>query len=182
MAKATYTLPNGTVVHIDGTIEEIQALSTFYGATSAASATGTTGAQVKAKAVPPKTKTKADLGQDGNALDIMAIVNEIKSCEEADLIDANILDGKDLVAKVLIPMFIVHKYFDNAYGLTSGHILKIGVQLGIKLDQGNTSRCLSGAAKAFVMADKVRKKGQATGYKLSRRGIAHIESLLNKGD
>jgi len=168
MVTATYTFPNGTIVNIDGTVEEVQALHAFYDSAP------------QSRSVTKSKVQKSQQPSDDNTIDIIAIVNEIKSCEESDLIELQILNKSNLAAKVILPLYINQKYFENTNNLNSGHVVKITAQLGIKLDQGNVSRCLSGSAKAFVMADSVRKKGQPTGYKLSRKGNTHIEKILSK--
>ena len=177
MVKATYTFPNGTVVDIDGTVEEVQALHAFYETSPQSRSDPESKTRAPRKSSTAK-KSSPDTPDD-NAVDLMAIVNEIKSCEEANLIESKILDKKDQVPRVILPLYVCQKYLENAYSLTSGQIAKIAAQLGIKLDQGNVSRCLSGSAKAYVMADSVRKKGQPTGYKISRRGNTHIEEILS---
>jgi hypothetical protein len=58
MAKASLTLPNGTVVQIEGTVEEVQALLAHYGSgaeQSPVSATGKRDASTARKRRKAKT-------------------------------------------------------------------------------------------------------------------------------
>lgn len=67
---------------------------------------------------------------------------------------------------------------DNAHGLTSGDISQITKGLGIPIHVANVSNTLSKTASKYVMGDKVRKKGQPVGYKLSRRGLKYMQDVL----
>ena len=75
----------------------------------------------------------------------------------------------------------MHKYIDNAYGLTSGEVSQVTTDLGIPIQTPNASRTLSGTASKYVIGDKVRKKGQAVRYKLSRRGVEYFKKVLSGG-
>jgi hypothetical protein len=172
MPKASLTLENGTVVSIEGSAPEIHELLAFYGSVSKAGS-----GHEATPAVHAKSSVK--IGEEnGDEIDLMAIINYIKSCDEAENIDTKILDHTNQLARVLLPMYMVYEHMNNAHGLTSGQISKVTVQLGVPVKLANVSKTLSGAASKYVIGDTVRKNGQAVRYKLSRRGHAYLKEVI----
>jgi hypothetical protein len=170
MAKASITLPNGTVVNIEGTPEEVQHLLEFYSGQPAETPRRHTSKKaVSKKKAAKKTETASE------SVDCTEIVNLIKECDEAEAIEEQILDRTSQVNRTLLPLYIVHEYLDNDHKLTSGEIT---TDLGIPISQPNASRTLSGTASRYVIGDKVKKKGQPVRYKLSRRGVKYIKAVL----
>lgn len=112
------------------------------------------------------------------APDLSEIVNLIKNSDEAEAIEAKILDKVSQVNRILLPLYIVHEYMDNTLSLTSGEVSQITTDLGIPVSQPNASTTLSGTASRYVIGDKVRRRGQAVRYKLSRRGVQYVKSVL----
>ena len=180
MARATLTLQNGTVVNIEGTTEEVRALLDFYGggASHAAPARLKPERKVRRKkgAAPKASQATADAAPaSANLSDIVAMV---KNCEEAEAIEHQVLDRTGQVDRTLLPLYIVHEHFDNAFGLSSGEVNKITTDLGVPLSQPNASKTLSGTASKYVIGDRVRRKGQPVKYRLSRRGVQYIRSVI----
>lgn len=176
MPKASITLENGTVVTIEGTASEVQELLTFYGSAAQKSGNGKPHKPVTTPAVPrPSPNATAEKSED---VDLMAIVNYVKSCDEAENIETKILDQADQISRVLLPMYIVYEHMNNAFGLTSGQINKVTVQLGVPVKPPNVSKTLAGSAAKYVIGDAVRKSGQAVKYKLSRRGHAYLKEVI----
>jgi hypothetical protein len=180
VAKATLTLQNGTVVNIEGTTKEVRALLDFYGggashATSARSKQELTGRRKKVAAPKASEATGDAESPSTNLSDIIATV---KNCEEADAIEHQVLDRTSQVDRTLLPLYIVHEHFDNAFGLSSGDVSKITTDLGVPVSQSNASTTLSGTASKYVIGDRVRRKGQPVKYKLSRRGVKYIRSVI----
>lgn len=175
MPKASLKLENGTVVTIEGSTPEVQELLFFYAPTTqkAASVRPNRGQTRSAISVSPALRSS-----NGGEFDLMAIVNYVKSCDEAEGIEANILDKTNQLARVLLPLYIAHEHMDNAYGLTSGHISKVTVQLGVPVKLSNVSTTLAGSAAKYVIGDTVRKSGQAVKYKLSRRGHLYLKDVI----
>jgi hypothetical protein len=117
--------------------------------------------------------------QDPNLTEGLRVcATRIKDCDEAEQIEARVLDQKDMLNRVLLCLRILHRDFSWTMGLTSGYIEKVTDQLGVKVGISNTSTILSGHAKAFVSGDAVRKQGGAVHYKLNRRGLQWFESAL----
>jgi hypothetical protein len=174
MAGATFKLPNGTVVNIDGSPEEIHKILQLYeGKPSKKNSFAQLTASDKKKTAKKK--------QLENASDnLTKIVNLIKECDEADSIEENIIDRISQVDRVLLPLYIIHKYMDNSIALQSGEISKITKDLGIPISQPNASRTLSGTAARYVMGDKVRKGKQAVKYKLNRRGANYLKGVIQR--
>jgi hypothetical protein len=173
MPKASLTLPTGTIVTIDGTIEDVQRLIALYGETPASKA------KVPRRRTSPRpTRATTDSGGSEQTVDLMEIVNLIKTCPEAERIETTVLDRPDRLSRTLLPLYVVFEYLANKVGLTSGDINKVTTDLGIPVATSNASTTLSSAGTRFVIGDKVRRKGVAVRYKLSRRGVQHMKTLL----
>lgn len=169
MAKATLTLPDGTVVYIEGTQMEVQQLLEFYGHQPTK----------KSMRLPKVDKTKGSDKKDlTGVVDYAEIVRLVKDCDEAETIEKRILDRSSQVDRTLLPLYIVNEYLNNSYGLTSGDVNKVTTDLGIPISQPAASRALSGTAKRYVIGDKMKKKGQPVRYKLSRRGVQYMKAVL----
>jgi hypothetical protein len=175
MPKAKINLNNGTVVEIEGTHEEVQKLLQFYG-TQAIS--------------EPITNQKPQAEHHTNAeptegmqhssieLDLTEIVNLVKTCDEAQSIETQILDRTSEVNRVLLPLYIVNQYLDDAFGLTTIEIATITTDLGIRVFRQNALRALTSSGSRYVIGDRVRKIGTATRYKLNRRGVQYMKDIL----
>ena len=175
MAKAKFTTPQGTSLEITGTPEEIQKFLKIY----EGSITTTTKPSVKKKKLSGK-KIKSE-GNESKSEDILLeIVNKIKDCDEAKEIEENIIDRNSQVDKVLLPLYIIHEYFNNDIALQSGEISKITGDLGIRIKQPNVSRILSETASRYIMGDKVRKARQPVKYKLNRKGQKYIKDVITR--
>jgi len=176
MAKASIQLAEGTSVQIDGSPEEIARVLAFYGGkTSPATPI------VPQKMKQPNVKvaaTERATAETGPSLNLSQIVNLIKTCDEAETIETRILDKSSQLNRILLPLYIICRYLDNAVGLTSGEISQITKELGIPVSQPNASRTLSGTASRYIVGDKVRKKGQPVRYKLSRRGLQYLSEIM----
>ena len=172
MARASITLPNGTVVTIEGTPEEVQQLLKHYGDT------GGKQAPVKSarKAGSPRKPARAASVQEKSPVDLAAIVNLVKTCDEA--IESTILDRSSQVNRTLLPLYVVHEYMNAHVGLSSGDVSRVTRDLGVPITQPNASRTLSTTASKYVMGDGVRKKGSIVRYKLSRRGLQYLKAVI----
>lgn len=165
MAIASLTLSNGAVVRIEGTPHEVRQLLEFYSGQPR---------QEKPSRIR-KASTSRRMTAEGETasevVDFASIVNLVKDCDEAEAIEAQILDKSGQMNRVLLPLYIVHEYMNNTTGLTSGEVSKVTTDLGIPISQPNASSTLSGTGSRYVMGDKVKRKGQPVRYKLSRRGV-----------
>ncbi len=185
MAKASLTLPNGTLVQIEGTLEEVQALLAHYGSGSAPnrssdskkSASGTSQKRRRSES-PSNSAPRATSGDSDTSPNWAEIVNLTKTCDEAESIEAQILDRTSQVDRTLLPLYVVHEHLGNKFGLSSGDVSKITTDLGVPISTANASGTLSGTAAKYVMGDKVRKRGQAVRYKLSRRGVQYMKAVI----
>lgn len=175
MAKATLKLPNGTSVLIEGTTDEVAKLLELYSgdgkSTPRRSSPSRKSKRRKLSKLPPKRE-----------IDLAEIVNLVKTCEEAELIEVQVLDKAASVNRVLLPLYVVHEHKENSFGLTSGDVSIVTKDLGIPISTPNASRTLSGAAKRYVIGDRVRRKGQAVRYKLTRNGVKYFRSILSSGE
>lgn len=189
MAKASLTLPNGTAIQIEGTVEEVQALLVHYGSGSTPNPTSTStqstgGTPLKPRRSAPYSDTPINTENSDSTPNLAEIVNLAKTCNEAESIETQILDRTSQVDRTLLPLYVVHEHLGNRFGLSSGEVSKITTDLGVPISTPNASRTLSGTAAKYVMGDKVRKKGQAVRYKLSRRGVQYMTAVLagNSGE
>ena len=183
MAKAGLTLPNGTIVQIEGTVEEVQALLAHYGSGAMPAPTPTPrktapGRPKRRPKAASKAWPSAEEKTAGTTPNLAEIVNFTKTCDEAEGIEAQILDRTSVVYRTLLPLYIVHEHLANGFGLTSGEVSKITTDLGVPISQPNASTTLSGTGSKYVIGDKVRKKGQAVRYKLSRRGLKYMKAVI----
>ncbi len=174
MLNTSFKLPNGTEVTAKGTVEEVSKLLDFY---------SDSGAGEK----PPQRKpTKTQSGSSGKVKtdkevpDLAEIVNAVKNCDEAEAIETQILDRTSIVNRAILPLYIVHQQMANRFGLTTGEVSKITTNLGVPIATSNVSRTLSGSAKSYVIGDKIRKKGQPVRYKISRRGLKYLKSVIEE--
>lgn len=184
MAKATLTLPNGTVVKVDGSTAEIQELLDLYGqrgtgSPGAARPLGKGGGPSKRQMTPPRARKPAQQQRgEGEQRELTEIVNLVKNSDEAEEIERHILDRSSQVDRTLLPLYIIHEHLDDAFGLSSGDISRITRELGVPVSTPNASTTLAATAAKYVIGDRVRKKGQPVKYKLSRRGLQYMQSVI----
>ena len=179
MAKAVIELPNGTSVVIEGTPEEVRKLLEFYGGSAPTDKRGRKEKAKKTGQQGSERQQSRETEVNKNQPDLAEIINLIRNSNDAEIIEATILDRTSQVNRVLLPLYIVHEHMNNSFGLTSGDISKITVNLGIPIQSPNVSNTLSGTASRYVMPDKVRKQGQPVRYKLSRRGVKYLTSVIH---
>lgn len=178
MAKASLKLPNGTVVTLEGTPEEVKHLLALYGGEEHQAQKSTAKKRRTQKSNNHTKSTGSSKDKSEGKPDLNQIVTLTKDCDEAEAIETQILDRTAQVDRTLLPLYIVHEQLRNAFGLTSGDVKKITTDLGIPISQSNASTTLSGTASKYVIGDKVKVKGQAVRYKLSRRGIKYMKEVL----
>jgi hypothetical protein len=177
MARASLKLPNGTVVTLEGTPEEVQRLLSLYGGEPADVPESNAGTRPRKPRGRTPSARQSEQETQGKP-DLAEIVNLVKTCDEAEAIETQILDRAAQVDRTLLPLYIVHEHLGNAFGLTSGEVSKVTKDLGIPISQPNASRTLSGIASKYVIGDKVKVKGQPVRYKLSRRGVEYMKEVL----
>lgn len=173
MPSAKIQLANGTIVSVEGTVEEVAQISALLTGRQERGET----ADSRRNRRPKQTATSAP----EQYVDIAKLVALIRDCDEAQAIEEKILDQRDNLHRVLLPIFILNWHLDENAGLTSGEISKVTDQLGVKIHTSNASGILSGRAKSFVAGDSVRKKGSAVRYKLTRRGMQHMRDVIGIG-
>jgi hypothetical protein len=106
------------------------------------------------------------------------LVNQARSSDEFKLIETNILDRTCLVNRILLPLYVASKTKSEHSSLTSGQISKFLSQLGVNIAQPNVASTLSSTALKYVIGDKIRKKGLAVRYRLSRRGMQYLTVVI----
>jgi hypothetical protein len=180
--KMCLDVPNGTSITLEGTPDELQKLL------ANPDASDITVSSSKAKSNGKyKSSTKPDISSNAPPqiiADILNIVNLAKSCPDAEAIEQNILENKPSETdRVLLPLYIVHEYLNNAYGLTTVEIAEVMSELGsaAKITRQNALRALTKRQAAkYVTADKMRKPGSGTRYTLNDRGVQYLKSIFQK--
>lgn len=183
MPKASIKLPDGTSVLIEGSPEEVAKLLALYGGASSDSGAPTSpqGKQTNPKRVTQKAKEHTTTKKDADVMpDLSKIINLIKTCDKAEVIETNILDKVGRVNRILLPFYIVHEHLNNAHGLTSGEVSQILTNIGTPVSISNVSTALSGIASRYVNGDKIRKKGRTVRYKIIRRGVTYFKKVLGE--
>jgi hypothetical protein len=169
MAKATFKLPTGTLVTIEGTAKEIQNLLEFYG--------GSVNRPGKNEDTVEETKitTQSLLGkkEKPEETDFVETINLAKTCDEAEVIEKNVLLQTNEANRALLPLFIIHEHLNNAFGLTTTEISRITIELGAKVSRQNALRALKFSASGFVI-----KQGNPPRYTLNKRGVIHMKTVL----
>ena len=180
--KVFLDLPGGTLITLEGTPDEVQML--LDNSDAPAGAVSSPKFKTNGKV---RSSTKPDTSSNNPpqaTVDILKIVNLAKSCPEAAAIESRILDNKPSEThRVLLPLYIVHEYLENAYGLTTVEMEAITKELGsrAKISRQNALRALTKRdASKYVSADKIRKPGTGTRYTMNDRGVEYMKSILNE--
>lgn len=174
MAKASLRLRNGTVVQVEGTPEEIRKLLAFYGDNTDRIATAP-----RQEGKSPRRRSAATGGEEKDREpDVIEIVNLIKESDEAPAIEKHILDRTSSVDRTLLPLYVVHEQLHDAFGLTSGDINRVLKELGVPIATPNIAHTLSGSASRYVIGNRPRAKGVPVRYKLSRKGLLYLKSVI----
>jgi hypothetical protein len=184
VVKASFTLHNGTKVILEGEKTDIQDLLDYYSNHSQSRVSEPAKTQTKTK--PKSSKQEDSSGVRKASPDLLAqIVNMIKTCPEADAIERNIL-GRDKPSeadRVLLPLYIVHEYFENSFGLTTFDIETITTNLGpgLKVKRQNANRqFVRTSTSRLVLSDKTRKTGAKMKYTLNDRGVQSMKAVIEK--
>lgn len=175
MATSKILLPNGTVITVEGSPEEIKTILSHYDGGSKSSVSNSISKSSKSK----KSKAHVVKVPEGEKTDaVLEIVNSIKESDDAEGIETNILDRSSQIDRILLPLFISHKYHGNSFALTTGEIAKILMELSVPINIANISTAISSSASKYVVGDKARKRGQPVKYKLTRRGVQYMTSVV----
>jgi hypothetical protein len=175
MPKASFTLPNGTIVTIDGTPSEVRSLLAFYGGNPEKGGRAGQKQSTKAGSKNSAAEKKISLAK------IAKIVNKIKSCPEAEGIERNILAKTFEANRVLLPIYVVHEHMGNAFGLTTSEISKVTAELGarVRVSRQAAFRALvRSPASRYVLSDTPRQMGIATRYTMDPRGVQYMKKVI----
>jgi len=175
MPKASFILPNGTIITIDGTPGEVRSLLEFYGGRPKKGERA--GQKQIAKAGPKKPAAEKKI----SPAKIAQIVNKIKSCAEAEGIERNILARTHEANRVLLPIYVVHENMGNAFGLTTTDISKVTAELGarVRVSRQAAFRALvRSPASRYVLSDQPRQIGIATRYTMDTRGVEYMKKVI----
>lgn len=173
MAKSKISRPDGTLIEVVGSPEEIKRILELYsghGEQKFAAGPG------KQKDGGKKKKTQIENEEDV----VIQIVQAIRNSDQSEKIETNILDQSSQVDRVLLPLYMVKKYISEDVKLTSGDIYNVLKQLGIKMALPNVSRTLSKTASKYVIPDSRRRQGGKNPYSLSHKGEKYFVALLEE--
>ncbi len=173
MAKATLTLRNGTTVTIEGEVEEVQRLLELCDQTAE---------RAQAEKPPPSRRANSSGRADPNKEQALGprpheIANATKECAEAAAIEKHVLDTRSQLNRVLLPLFVVSQYLGGKHALTMPQISQATRDLGALVDAPNVAKVMRTVGGRFVMAEGGRGRGERR-FRISRRGIEHMKSLL----
>jgi hypothetical protein len=176
MPKASFNLPNGTVVTIDGTPAEVRRLLDFYGGKPEQGKRAGRTHSVRTGHKKPSVEKKISPSR------IAHIVNQIKSCPDAEAIEKNILEKTHEANRVLLPLYVIHEYLGNAFGITTIEISRVTAELGARVRvsrQAALRALVRSPASRYVLEDKARRRGIATRYTLDERGVQYMKSVIS---
>ncbi len=105
---------------------------------------------------------------------IREIVKQLRTIDDAQRIESYILDSTNQVNRALLPLFIVQKYMNDAFALSAAEIAEVTKLLNVPMKQENVSKALRNGGAKFTTIEGESPKT----FKLIRRGVQHIESLL----
>lgn len=120
----------------------------------------------------------SDESSDESSVEIMNIVNAITDSDRHEDIEQKILKKKDVLNRVLMVFYFVNKEYGNNISITTGYVVKITDQLGVKIKQPNVARKIKDNLKYFS-AEKVRKRGAIIPYKINRKGIDEYDRIIS---
>ena len=135
-----------------------------------------------AKTVSSHVTKKASREPDaaGSATDVLGIANMIGTCEESEVIQKKVLDTDNNEAKVLMCLYVSHKYFSNSW-LQTGDIVRITLHIGVKVETSTASKILK-RLQPYLESSSMRKNGLPTPYRLNRKGVKYFETILYGND
>ena len=179
MVKSTITLQNGTIITVEGEPTDVKEVLGHYDERfdeKRERIAIKSQKRLSSQEVKPSSEAADKGGKDF----VVDIVNAIKNSEEIDQIESKILDKASQVDRVVLPLYIVSRYFNNGFHLSSNDIYKVLKELGISMALPNISKTLRSSALKYVIAEKATKKGESTPYKISLKGRKYMEDVLAK--
>ncbi|MBI5953473.1 MAG: hypothetical protein HY865_17605 [Chloroflexi bacterium] len=172
MPKATIKLINGTIVTIDGSLEEVNYLINLYKLKDIAN---TNDKKIVKKAKKKKSPIQTQTSK--NKFDVLKIINTLRDCNEADNIEKNVLDKPSELNRVLLPLYILEKHLHDEIGLTTSEISKVAIKLGVKVSRQNSLRAIKFTGPKYVFTDA--EGARIPRYRLNRRGVQYMEGVIN---
>lgn len=172
MAEAKIELKDGTIITVSGSAEEVARIAILYGSAPQSDPGSKRDSRPK---TPPKSRSDGDSLQEVN---LPAIANTIKDCDESEQLEDFVLDKQDNTRRILMCLYINEKYLNSKPALTTGEISKILSQLGIPVSTPVISVAISRNAQSYVMQDSIRKKGAIVRYSINRKGKKYFEEVL----
>ena len=175
MTEAKIELPDGTIIEIKGSTDAVKDIVDHVSSGRGAK---------ESKKPEKKAKSKADAAAKDDPKkraqedDLAEIVNVIKTCDEADDIEKNVLDNGSEADRALLPLYIVKMYFDNRFPLSTVEISTIVTEFSVSMRRQNALRALKGAGASYVITDGIRKRGVPTLFRLNRRGEKHLKEVI----
>lgn len=112
---------------------------------------------------------------DSTLASIIASINDAENYED---IAKHVLDKADRTPRILMCYYFARKHPTDP-ALTTTDVDQITAQLGVKIAQPNVAKVIRERAGKYLTADRVRKRGFATHYKINRRGIATFEKIAS---
>jgi hypothetical protein len=174
MVKATLTLISGTVVTIEGDVEEVDRLLVLHQQSNASASEKEQRPRRKRGkgSSPTESRKEAKLSVPWHE-----ISNAVHSCEEAERIETRILDSEGQVERALLPLYTVAQHMKDAFGLTAVDISEVTKLLKVPIRHENVRKTLSGPGAKYV---QIESAGPPKKFRLNHRGIQFMQELLAK--
>ena len=86
-----------------------------------------------------------------------------------------------MIPLALLPLYVVSECLGGKFALTMPEISQVTRELGALVDGTNVAKVMRTAGARYVMAERSSNKADPKRFRLSRRGVEFIKSLL-KGD
>ncbi len=96
---------------------------------------------------------------------IAAIKEKITSGKDAEIIAKKILDENSIPNRVMLPLYICHKYFEDAW-LTCSDIAKLTRMLKVPVSDSNVHGAINSLKKDLLKRPK--SQGKVAAYQLKR--------------
>jgi len=130
----------------------------------------------KKKKSPAKRQSpKTNQPDAEEAIDVADLVNQIQELKEHDILEQNIINKHNQLAKVMLCFYYAAKLIKQEY-LTTGQVEKITDQFGMKIKVANVSTTIKKNSKYFSTS-QTRKQGAILKYKLNQKGKLYFGEL-----
>lgn len=113
-----------------------------------------------------------------DAAEADAVVQTILSSDKLRVIKKNVLGKANQLNKILMVFYFTNQQYGNQY-LTTSFVERVLSRFGKKIAKSNLGTKIKNNSTFFI-ADSVPKRGTATKYQVSEKGLQQFEEVLKK--